>query len=183
MKQKIIFFMLFAALQLYASWAQAQTDMTDISYANRYAMSGDGQTGGNDPDYDGGWWNITGDVNGDESVDISDIVAIINAISTNDKTNKRADVNKDENIDISDIVKVINIIAGTDPGDSNQDGGYNAIRLQLSNSISQIILLEDEPSAYFFDGSLIVKSKKQETSVSLSEGDVVKVTFVKTPLK
>ena len=56
----------------------------------------------------------TGDVNGDEVVDISDIVAIINVISKNDNSNQRADVNEDGSVDISDVVKVINIIAGTD---------------------------------------------------------------------
>ena len=53
---------------------------------------------------------ITGDVNCDGSVDISDIVAIINSIAGT-ASYSRADVNEDKNIDISDIVAVINIIA------------------------------------------------------------------------
>lgn len=54
--------------------------------------------------------NIKGDVNEDKSVDISDIVAVINQIAGT--TNYRyADVNGDKNVDISDIVSIINIIA------------------------------------------------------------------------
>ena len=53
---------------------------------------------------------ITGDVNCDGNVDISDIVAIINNIAGT-ASYSRADVNEDNNIDISDIVAVINIIA------------------------------------------------------------------------
>lgn len=53
---------------------------------------------------------VKGDVNSDGSVDISDIVAIINNIAGT-ASYSRADVNDDKNIDISDIVAVINIIA------------------------------------------------------------------------
>jgi len=52
-----------------------------------------------------------GDVNRDGTVDISDIVAIINVIASGED-NKMADVNDDTTVDISDIVAVINIIAG-----------------------------------------------------------------------
>ncbi len=51
-----------------------------------------------------------GDVNTDDKVDISDIVAIINQIAGTAKY-ENADVNADEKVDISDIVAVINIIA------------------------------------------------------------------------
>ena len=52
----------------------------------------------------------TGDVNEDGSVDISDIVAVINQIAGT-ATYRYADVNKDTKVDISDIVAIINIIA------------------------------------------------------------------------
>ena len=52
-----------------------------------------------------------GDVNEDEKVDISDIVAIINQIAGTAQY-ANADVNGDNKVDISDIVAVINIIAG-----------------------------------------------------------------------
>ena len=55
---------------------------------------------------------VPGDVNLDGSVDISDIVAIINTIAGNTTYKDTADVNGDKNYDISDIVAVINIIAG-----------------------------------------------------------------------
>ena len=54
---------------------------------------------------------IKGDVNLDGSVDISDIVAIINHIAGSN-VYPLADVNADGQVDISDIVSVINIIAG-----------------------------------------------------------------------
>ena len=54
---------------------------------------------------------LEGDVNGDNNVDISDIVAIINMIAAGEKA-KVADINDDGDVDISDIVGVINIIAG-----------------------------------------------------------------------
>ena len=54
---------------------------------------------------------LQGDVNQDGSVDISDIVAIINQIAGT-AVYELSDVNQDQNVDISDIVAVINIIAG-----------------------------------------------------------------------
>ena len=54
---------------------------------------------------------IPGDVNHDKTVDISDIVAIVNHIAGK-AVYEDADVNSDNNVDISDIVSVINIIAG-----------------------------------------------------------------------
>ena len=50
-------------------------------------------------------------MNGDNKVDISDVVAIINVMAGKD-TNSKSDVNGDGKTDISDIVAVINIIAG-----------------------------------------------------------------------
>ena len=49
------------------------------------------------------------DVNADNTIDISDIVAVINVIAGTD-TNDRADVNADGKTDISDIVAIINAI-------------------------------------------------------------------------
>ena len=53
---------------------------------------------------------LKGDVNQDNKVDISDIVAIINRIAGT-ASYLNADVNRDDKVDISDIVAVINIIA------------------------------------------------------------------------
>ena len=52
----------------------------------------------------------TFDVNQDNTIDISDIVAVINVIAGTDSTSK-ADVNADGKVDISDIVAIINAIA------------------------------------------------------------------------
>ena len=59
-----------------------------------------------------------GDVNHDGSVDISDIVAVINTIAGETTYSSSADVNKDDNTDISDIVAIINIIANGGGGSS-----------------------------------------------------------------
>ena len=56
---------------------------------------------------------LSGDVNSDGSVDISDVVAIINSMAGNSSYQKRlCDVNADYNVDISDVVNIINIMAG-----------------------------------------------------------------------
>jgi protein-tyrosine phosphatase len=57
-----------------------------------------------------GGQTVRADVNQDNAVDISDIVAVINVIAGTD-SNSKADVNSDGKTDISDIVAVINIIA------------------------------------------------------------------------
>ena len=54
---------------------------------------------------------LKGDVNEDNRVDITDVVAIINHIA-GVKTNDNADVTGDKRVDITDVVEVINIIAG-----------------------------------------------------------------------
>jgi hypothetical protein len=64
--------------------------------------------GNNPPIHDNG---LLGDVNLDGSVDISDIVAIINQMAGTASW-QNANVNNDDNVDISDIVAVINIMAG-----------------------------------------------------------------------
>ena len=55
------------------------------------------------------------DVNRDRNVDISDVVAIINAIAGNGNTpySRTADVNRDNKVDISDVVSVINCMANS----------------------------------------------------------------------
>ena len=55
--------------------------------------------------------HLAGDVNEDGTVDISDIVAVINQMAGT-ATWRYADVNTDNTVDISDIVAVINIMAG-----------------------------------------------------------------------
>ena len=59
-----------------------------------------------------------GDVNHDGSVDISDIVAVINTIAGETTYSSSSDVNTDNNTDISDIVAIINIIANGGGGSS-----------------------------------------------------------------
>ena len=76
------------------------------TYANDYEVVGSWRLY-----YLGKAAGMKGDVNGDEKVDISDVVAIINQMAgVADWPN--ANVNGDEKVDISDVVAVINIMAG-----------------------------------------------------------------------
>lgn len=52
-----------------------------------------------------------GDVNGDDSIDIADAVAVLNAMAGRDVSGN-PDVNGDKAVDIADAVKVLNIMAG-----------------------------------------------------------------------
>ena len=52
---------------------------------------------------------ILGDVNGDNSINIQDIVLVINLILTSEY-NDLADLNSDSTIDILDVVLTVNII-------------------------------------------------------------------------
>ena len=53
--------------------------------------------------------SIEGDVNGDSSVNIQDVILIVNIILSNEQ-NSSADVNQDGNIDVLDIIQVVNLI-------------------------------------------------------------------------
>ena len=54
---------------------------------------------------------MIGDVNGDASINVQDIIVIVNTILSN-QSNTAADVNQDGNIDVLDIVQVVNLILG-----------------------------------------------------------------------
>jgi len=54
---------------------------------------------------------ISGDVNNDNTIDISDAVSVLNAMAGEDVSGN-ADVNGDGNVDIADFVAVLNIMAG-----------------------------------------------------------------------
>ena len=52
-----------------------------------------------------------GDVNSDDSVDVLDVVLIVNMILGNDLLNyATADINSDGSINVQDIISLINII-------------------------------------------------------------------------
>ena len=55
---------------------------------------------------------IIGDINGDELVNILDVILIINIILGIDEINDLADLNYDNDINILDIVQIVNIILG-----------------------------------------------------------------------
>ncbi len=55
-------------------------------------------------------YQLRGDVNNNGSVDITDVVELVNMILNSQSGNSRADVNDDGSVDISDVVKLVNII-------------------------------------------------------------------------
>ena len=54
--------------------------------------------------------DITGDVNGDETVNIQDAILTINVIIGESNYNESCDVNDDGTVDILDVVQIINFI-------------------------------------------------------------------------
>ena len=69
------------------------------------------------------------DVNLDEEVNISDVVAVINTMAGDYTFWNTADVNSDNEVNISDVVMVINVIAGgevplPEPKDAATEAGY-----------------------------------------------------------
>ncbi len=65
----------------------------------------------NDLDYLNGLNN--GDINGDDSVDILDVVMLVSYILSGDTSElDGADINNDGNINVLDIVALVNIILG-----------------------------------------------------------------------
>jgi hypothetical protein len=65
------------------------------------------------------------DVNNDGSVDISDVVALVNAILSSSTTDNSFDVNGDGSVDISDVVSLVNtILNGTGTGSDDNSQAY-----------------------------------------------------------
>ena len=56
----------------------------------------------------------TGDVNGDETIDILDVVISVNIVLGSTESNPAADINGDGIINVLDIILLINIILGVD---------------------------------------------------------------------
>ena len=56
--------------------------------------------------------NLIGDINGDENLNILDIVLITNLILSDSSYNETADLNQDGGINILDIIVLISIILG-----------------------------------------------------------------------
>jgi hypothetical protein len=53
---------------------------------------------------------ITGDLNGDEKVDIADAVSVLNYMAAGEYDPK-ADLNNDQKVDIADFVVILNLMA------------------------------------------------------------------------
>ena len=57
--------------------------------------------------------SVLGDMNGDGSVNVQDIVMIINMVIGNTDVDLNADINFDGAVDVLDIVLLVNIILGS----------------------------------------------------------------------
>lgn len=57
---------------------------------------------------------ITGDVNGDRNVNISDVTALIDMLLSGNTNNAKADVNGDSEVNISDVTALIDILLNGD---------------------------------------------------------------------
>lgn len=55
-----------------------------------------------------------GDVNGDSSVNVSDVTSLVGIILGNSEPNSAADVNKDGEVNVSDVTAIVSIILGND---------------------------------------------------------------------
>ena len=55
--------------------------------------------------------SVTGDINGDSTVNVQDVILVVNFILVNDY-NSAADINLDGSVDILDVVQIVNIILG-----------------------------------------------------------------------
>lgn len=55
---------------------------------------------------------LKGDVNGDKTVDVADVNAVIDMILNLKEPNAAADVNGDDKVDVADMNAVIDIILG-----------------------------------------------------------------------
>lgn len=122
---------------------------------------------------------VRGDVNTDQSVDISDIVAVINVIAGDGQYRTTADVNEDTKVDISDVVAIINVIAG--PGydqkqyDSLEDDVKSIIRskAEVTNSDVSAYLTSNKyvKSCEVEDGTMYVcTTDGMELQVELNGG-------------
>ena len=100
-----------------------------------------------------------GDVNGDVTVDVLDVVAIVGAILENEDPNLCADMNADGTVDVLDVVSIVGIILGdritssateavlnieNGSANLNANGFIGAIQMTLSHKADFSIELTDK---------------------------------------
>ena len=93
-----------------------QVSSLSTNFMGNYAFENDDRNwiswgGGSYTDYHEATQTVKGDVNGDGSVDVADISAIISTMAGT-ATYEKADVNGDSTVDVADISAVITIMAG-----------------------------------------------------------------------
>ena len=55
--------------------------------------------------------SLVGDVNGDDTINVQDIILVVNMILSNDN-NSSGDINADGIVNVLDIVQLVNLILG-----------------------------------------------------------------------
>lgn len=78
---------------------------------------------------------LTGDVNGDGTIDVSDVTMLVSMILGNSATATEGDTNGDGTIDVSDVTNVVSIILGTGTASISDNSAY-AYTLYVNNSNS-----------------------------------------------
>ncbi len=111
---------------------------------------------------------IYGDVNGDNTVNIADINAIINIILS-DGNDLLADVNGDSVVNIADINVVINLILG---GGASQQ--VSQLIVWHKDSTTLVFNLRDHPKITHLGGKVIISGA---TTVECDFGAVKKLTY------
>lgn len=127
---------------------------------------------------------LFGDVNEDNSVNVSDIVATVNYIlgstsSTFNTTN--ADINSDNAVNVSDIVGIVNIILGNTTSATSklesktEETAIDQLTMQLSSTNKLLMILNNENdfTAFQFDLVLPEGTTLQDASLKRSSGHSV----------
>lgn len=112
--------------------------------------------------------SLSGDANGDGSVDVSDVVSIVNYIlgkATDSFDKIAANVNGDESIDVADVVGVVNIILGK----ANKVRGKETSSMEITEN-DHLSLMGNERNGYSLSLTNEASYVAAQFDVRLSEG-------------
>ena len=128
---------------------------------------------------------LLGDVNADENVNVSDVVAMVNYIlgsnsSTFDAT--AADANGDNTLNVSDIVAIVNIILGgtstaTSQLDSMLEGATDELTMRLASDNSIALSLDNHNDFTAFQFNLTLPEGSTLTNANLMRSSGHNIVF------
>ena len=135
----------------------------------------------------------TGDVNGDEYVDVADVNTLINIVLGKDDVDKyegRANVNGDGYVDVADVNALINIVLGKSiptvtciEVERGPDGQVYQVRGRCNNIYNTHYgnwYLTDETGTIVIYGTLDSNGNYNFENMNIEEGDIVTVRGPKT---